>query len=62
MKKVLFINGHLNAGGVERIVDGFDVSPYPLSFKMLYWSIQYQSVALRRLVEMLSTVRNLVRK
>jgi len=46
---------------VMRMMKDFDVSPYPLSFKMLYWSIRYQSVALRRLVGVLSTARNLVR-
>lgn len=47
---------------VVRMMKGFDVSPYPLSFKMLYWSIRYQSVVLRRLVKLLSSTRDLVRK
>lgn len=47
---------------VMRMMKGFDVSPYPLSFRMLYWSIRYQSVALRRLVKVLSGLRNIVKK
>ena len=47
---------------VVRMMKGFNVSPYPLSFKMLYWSIRYQSVVLRRLVKLLSSTRDFVRK
>lgn len=47
---------------VLRMMKGFDVSPYPLSFKMLYWSIRYQSIVLRRLVKLLSSTRDIVRK
>ena len=47
---------------VVRMMKGFDVSPYPLSFKMLYWSIRYQSVALRRLVSVLSGIRSFLTK
>lgn len=47
---------------VVRMMKGFNVSPYPLSFKMLYWSIRYQSVVLRRLVKLLSSTRDIVRK
>lgn len=47
---------------VVRMMKGFNVSPYPLSFKMLYWSIRYQSVVLRRLVKLLSSTRDIVKK
>ena len=47
---------------VVRMMEGFDVSPYPIQFKMLYWSIRYRSIGLRRLVSVLSNVRNGVRK
>lgn len=47
---------------VVRMMEGFDVSAYPLSFKMLYWSIRYRSVSLRRLVEILSAVRSVIKK
>lgn len=47
---------------VVRMMDGFDVSPYPLSFKMLYWSIKHRSVAMRRLVDVLSGMRNAVKR
>ena len=47
---------------VARMMKDFDVSPYPLSFRMLYWSIRYQSVALRRFVEVLSGLRNIIKK
>lgn len=46
---------------VVRMMQGYDVSGYPLSFKMLYWSIKYQSVGLRRLVNVLSQVRALLK-
>lgn len=47
---------------VARMMKDFDVSPYPLSFRMLYWSIRYRSVALRRFVEVLSGLRNIIKK
>lgn len=47
---------------VARMMKDFNVSPYPLSFRMLYWSIRYQSVALRRFVEVLSGLRNIMKK
>lgn len=46
---------------VVRMMKGYDVSGYPLSFKMLYWSIRYQSIGLRRLVKGLSKIRDLLR-
>ena len=56
-QKVKAVMGHPR---VVRMMKGFDVNPYPLSFKMLYWSIRYRSVALRRLVEVLSGLRNII--
>lgn len=47
---------------VVRMMDGFNVNPYPLSFKMLYWSIRYRSVPLRRLVGVLSGLRSAIHK
>ena len=47
---------------VVRMMKEFDVSPYPIQFKMLYWSIRYRSVALRRLVSVVSDLRSGVRK
>lgn len=43
---------------VVRMMDGFDVSPYPLSFKLVYRSIRHKSVRLRRLVSKLSDIRS----
>lgn len=50
----------MNDPRVRRMMKGFDVAPYPLSFKMLYWSIRYRSVMLNRLVEALSGARRRV--
>lgn len=47
---------------VVRMMDGYDVSPYPLSFKMQYWSIRYRSIGLRRLVSLCSNVTTLFRR
>ena len=47
---------------VVRMMQDFDVSPYSLSFRMLYWAIRYRSVALRRFVEVLSGLRNITKK
>ena len=46
---------------VVRMMQGYDVCGYPLSFKMLYWSIRYKSVGLHRLIERLSQIRSLLR-
>ena len=43
---------------VVRMMAGFDVQAFPLSFKMVYWSIRYRSVALRRFVQLLSILRH----
>ena len=47
---------------VVRMMKGFDVSPYPIQFKMLYWSIRYRSIGLRRLVSLCSNVTTLFRR
>ena len=47
---------------VVRMMEGFDVSPYPIQFKMLYWSIRYRSIGLRRLVSLCSNVTTLFRR
>lgn len=56
------IRAVMNHPRVVRMMDGFDVRPYPLQFRMLYWSIRYQSAALRRLTGRLSTMRQTVKK
>lgn len=43
---------------VVRMMKGYDCSGAPFSLKMVYWSIRYQSVAWRRLVSVLSRLRN----
>lgn len=45
---------------VVRMMKGFDIRPYPLSFKLIYWSIRYRSVALNRFVEAFSGARRRV--
>ena len=47
---------------VVRMMEGFDISPYPIQFKMLYWSILYRSIPLRRLVSVLSGTRSIICK
>lgn len=54
--KIRAVMGHPR---VQRMMKGFDVRPYPLSFKMLYWAIRYRSVTLRKLVSILSDLRNM---
>lgn len=43
---------------VVRMMKGYDCSDAPFSLKMVYWSIRYKSVAWRRLVSLLSRLRN----
>lgn len=43
---------------VVRMMKDFDVSSFPLSFKMLYWSIRFRSLTLRKMVGILSDLRN----
>lgn len=52
----------MNHPRVVRMMEGFDVSPYPIQFKMLYWSIRYRSIGLRRLVSLCSNVTILFRR
>lgn len=47
---------------VVRMMQGFDVSPYPLSFKMIYWSILYQSIVARRFIGFISKMRSMARR
>ena len=43
---------------VMRMMKGYDCMGAPFSLKMVYWSIRYQSIAWRRLVSLLSRLRN----
>lgn len=56
------IKAVMNHPRVIRMMKGFDVRPYPIQFKLLYWSIRYRSVALRRMVGAMSTARYAIRK
>lgn len=56
------IRAVMNHPRVVRMMQGFDVSPYPVQFKLLYWSIRYRSVALRRIVGIMSTARHTIGK
>lgn len=52
------IKAVMNHPRVVRMMKDFDVTSFPLSFKMLYWSIRYRSLTLRKLVAVLSGLRN----
>ena len=52
----------MNHPRVVRMMEGYDVAPYPIQFKMLYWSIRYRSIGLRRLVSLCSNVTTLFRR
>lgn len=56
------IRSVMNHPRVVRMMKGFNIGPYRLSFKMEYWSIRYKSVALRRLVSILSKIRRAIWK
>lgn len=43
---------------VARMMDGYDATGLPISFKALYWCIRYKSVAGRRMVSVLSRLRD----
>ena len=58
-KKVQTVMNHPR---VVRMMKDFDVSPYPIQFKMLYWSIRYRSIFLRRIVGLCSDITALFRK
>lgn len=53
------IRAVMNHPRVIRMMKDFNIRPYPLSFKMIYWSIRYRSVALRRMTGLLSAVRHI---
>ncbi len=44
---------------VVRMMDGYDATGRPISFKALYWCIHYQSVSGRRMVSVLSQLLSL---
>ena len=52
------IRAVMNHPRVVRMMDGYDTTGLPLSFKSLYWCIRYKSVTGRRLVSVLSQLRN----
>ena len=56
------IRAVMNHPRVIRMMKDFDVSPYPIQFKLLYWSIRYRSVALRRVVGYCSSITTLLRR
>lgn len=56
------IRAVMNHPRVIRMMKDFDVSPYPIQFKLLYWSIRYRSVALRRMVGYCSSITTLLRR
>ena len=47
---------------VMRMMKGYDTKGIPLSFKSLYWSIRYQSIAGRRLVSCLSRITSTIKR
>ncbi len=58
-KKVQTVMDHPR---VVRMMKDFDVSPYPIQFKMLYMSIRYRSIFLRRIIGLCSNITALFRK
>ena len=55
------IRAVMNHPRVVRMMKGYDTSGLPASFKALYWCIRYKSVAGRRMVSVLSRLRDLNR-
>lgn len=51
------IRAVMNHPRVIRMMNGFEIGDVPLSFRMVYCSIRYRSVMLRRFVELISTYR-----
>ena len=49
----------MNHPRVIRMMGGYDIAGIPLSFKLIYWSIRYRSVLLRRFISLLSNFRAL---
>lgn len=56
------IRAVMNHPRVVRMMDGLDVKTFPISFKMLYWSIRWRSVMFRRFVGMCSMITGKLRK
>lgn len=52
------IRAVMNHPRVVRMMKGFQVGEFPLSFRMLYLAIRYRSVVMRRFVAMLSALRH----
>lgn len=52
------IRNVMNHPRVVRMMKGYNITGLPSSFKALYWSIRYRSVACRRLISFLSWIRN----
>lgn len=52
------IRNVMNHPRVVRMMKGYNITGLPSSFKALYWSIRYRSVACRRLISLLSQLRN----
>lgn len=52
------IRAVMNHPRVVRMMAGYDTAGLPLSFKSLYWCIRHKSVAGRRMVGMVSQLRN----
>lgn len=48
----------MNHPRVVRMMEGYDTTGLPLQFRMLYWSIRYRSVPLRRFISVLSKIRH----
>ena len=55
------IRAVMNDPRVARMMKDFDVRSFALPFKLLYWSIRYRSVALRRLLIVLSRIREKIK-
>ncbi len=47
---------------VVRMMKGYDITGLPLSFKAMYWSIRYQSVAGRRLISYFSKITSIIKR
>lgn len=52
------IRAVMNHPRVVRMMHGLDVSHFPLSFKMLYYSVRCRSVLLRRFISVVSKIRH----
>lgn len=52
----------MNHPRVVRMMEGYDISGIPLSFKAVYWSIRYRSVAGRRLISCFSKITSIIKR